>query len=382
MRLPGKVKKGDLVDADDFNALIDFVQSLVVKPGRGYFARRSAGGTVLEMRPRSGGRGGGRIPSFTVLSAKWNATAGKFLVKLQPGYVWEGDPRSGTDIDVDHMPGVDDGQGGLTPLDAEDAPTIEADAGDYIFIKTDLTKPGRVDGTPEALADSTDQDGVQYKPDAPEEAGGVEGEHWRKVAQLVAVPGNAEKVTIDQYHTGDIELWPVVWEASHPAGAGQGAYHQYDLVNGKHEFRSHDMVYGHEVTRSGSLIEHAFDGENLPGTGMYADVYKTRADTEAAGDDKAQFRTITQGDSADRQQIEIVQDGDKVRIQGNDVTELIRIREGEPGSYTYTNFLDIEDGLVKSAADLFQEVELKVCKPGATASDPPTEETYRFICMR
>ena len=358
------------------------MKNLEIKPGRGYLARRSAGGTTLEMSGRRGGGGGGRVPSFTILSSRWNSDAGKFLVKLQPGYVWECDPRSSRDIDVEHMPEVDDGEGGMTPLDAEESPVIEADAGDFIYIKTDLTKPGRVDGTPEALADDEDKEGTQYKPDAPEEMGGIEGEHWRKIGQLVAVPGNAEKVTIEQYHTGDIELYPIVWEAAHPAGAGQGVYHEYDEVEGKHEFRSVNHIYGHEVTRSGPAIEHAFDGENLPGSGMYADVYKTREDTENDGDDKAQFRPLTQGDTSDRQQIEVEQDGDVIRIQGNDVTQLLRVREGETGSFTYTNFLDFKDGLFAATTTIsLQAVELKVCKPGASASDPPTEETFKFICL-
>ena len=49
MKLPAKVTKGQAVRADDFNALIDFCQSLVIGPGPGYRRSRSMAGTTLAI---------------------------------------------------------------------------------------------------------------------------------------------------------------------------------------------------------------------------------------------------------------------------------------------------------------------------------------------
>lgn len=51
IKLPPKVKKGDPVYADDYNSLIDALQSVAMMPGVGYLVRRTMHGTALEIRP-------------------------------------------------------------------------------------------------------------------------------------------------------------------------------------------------------------------------------------------------------------------------------------------------------------------------------------------
>ncbi len=57
MRLPPEVKPGDPVRADDYNALLRYVRSLLIRSGVGYMVDHTTAGQLLKIRDRAAERG-------------------------------------------------------------------------------------------------------------------------------------------------------------------------------------------------------------------------------------------------------------------------------------------------------------------------------------
>lgn len=399
MKLPKKVKRGEPVKAEEFNNLLDFVKSLEIKSGPGYLPRRSPGGTSLNLL-RKGGRGGdaGAPPSFRLRSVRQGSgdDSDIFYVKIEAGYVTNGNPRDPGPIrtyNMVYVQGVGE-EGSDVALDAEEAPEIAMEAGDFLYIKTELDDTGQVKSQNDAgqeievyaiVSDDGELEGTHYIPEAPEMGGETDGVHFRKILKLesLAEEGAPPKVRGVQFYEGDIELSPYVWQASHPNGDGVGPYHQYEEEDGVHEFRSHKEVYGHLVEwPGGTQIEHNFEAENMsPGSlngASSADVYREKSETVAEGATlKAEFRKLTQGVDDGRQEIEVDQVSGRIEIKGNNYDTALSINDDG----TALNLLVPADGLVKSVTNRISTIELDVCQPGATASDPPSKVTKKFLIL-
>lgn len=88
MRVPKKVVRGEEVRADVFNALIDAVRGLVLRPGPGYRVRSGPDGQALVIERGAGGGGnaaGGFCPGFRIYKKTVSGTVHVFVEAGQIG---------------------------------------------------------------------------------------------------------------------------------------------------------------------------------------------------------------------------------------------------------------------------------------------------------
>jgi hypothetical protein len=76
MALPGKVKAGDPIRASDWNALIDFVRSLIPLPSAGIRVKRGASGTAFSVSPTPFTRSQQTTYDFTLTPVSVQSQAG------------------------------------------------------------------------------------------------------------------------------------------------------------------------------------------------------------------------------------------------------------------------------------------------------------------
>lgn len=357
----------------DLNAMADLIEENRPLAGRGVTASARPDGIELSVVPAESGA----YPPFALLAIA-ETNPGEFDIVLKEGLVINPDPKGADGLPEAVIP-VYNGDA----LDDDPRPEIPVTFGDFVYVKMDLDQRGQLDGDPEIIIRDAEEEGTHYAPESLEEGGGIEGEHYRKILQIIEDPEVSGQALIISWQKSDIEIEPYIWEAENVGTEGQGPYHIFNPETGRHEFRRHIEIYGHEVTRTGAAIEHQFDAENMdPGTLNGADsaqVYRPRAETEGEGATiKAEFRPLTQGIADDRQEIEVKQIAGRIEIRGNNYHKPMIV--DDEGSAV--NMVVVVDGLVTSMSDLFETIKLKVCKAGATASDPPTEVEKKFIVLK
>jgi hypothetical protein len=223
-------------------------------------------------------------------------------------------------------------------------------------------------------ADREEKSGHYFPPD-PFDSGTEEVFQYRRLIDLDVV---SDEVEIKVWRRSDIDLEPFLWKGDN-LGTGVDVFKEHNEQDGVYNFRRINACYGLEGELNGDSVKLDFEAENIGDTytGTKANVY-VEYDGDSCGQ-KAQFRPITQGAETDRQQIEIEQDGEVVRVKGNDVKKTIELQDCEGNELLS---LEFEDGLLKDAGDEGSVlIQIPPCgsnyngggtDPGSTGSDKST----------
>jgi len=270
---------------------------------------------------------GGR-PPFTMHSPI-ETSGGGWTVQVEPGFIISTNPKApdGTALEY-FMPTI-----AGVELDAVEPPTILVNDGIVVCAKIERDDTGVVVGTQEivAVSESTANESAHYVPfDEDNEGGEDETFQYRKLF-TVSIPEDESPVASRVWQASDIELTPALWTPEN-IGTGSKVWKKYDKENGKY-----------------------------------------------------QFRTLTDGDVTGRRQIQVVTDnggkGDTIKIQGNNISQTLFIRETN-GDVLYDHEIaTCEDGLITQFLSKMKVISMEVCVPPYATGDPPTVETRKFITL-
>jgi hypothetical protein len=375
--LPGDVKKGDPVKAEDYNKLLAALRSSIIQPGTGYLRSINKSGTTLriqqnkEFRPRIN-------PAFSVIEVDSDG-GNDYNLRLEPGRVCSANPVAAADSPPEDgydyfMPEING-----TPMDQKDAngdyPQISVEDGFSIYCKIKRSATGIVIPPVQIVAADREEKSGHYFPPDPFDSGTEEVFQYRRLIDLDVV---SDEVEIKVWRRSDIDLEPFLWKGDN-LGTGVDVFKEHNEQDGVYNFRRINACYGLEGELNGDSVKLDFEAENIGDTytGTKANVY-VEYDGDSCGQ-KAQFRPITQGAETDRQQIEIEQDGEVVRVKGNDVKKTIELQDCEGNELLS---LEFEDGLLKDAGDEGSVlIQIPPCgsnyngggtDPGSTGSDKST----------
>lgn len=347
--LPADVKKGDPVKAEDYNKLLAALRRSIIQPGTGYLRTINKSGTTLrikenkEFRPRIN-------PPFSVIEVE-SAGGNNYNLRFEPGRVSSANPEAASNDDdgIDYQIPKING----TPMDQKDAngdfPALTVEKGFSVYCRIGRTAMGVLMNPVDLVAADREEVSGHYFPPDPHNSGTQEIYQYRRILDLDVVSGEVE---IKVWRRSDIDLEPYLWMGDN-VGQGADVFRDHDEENSVYNFRRILGCYGIKSELSTNpntnSIKLDFEGENggQSASGNKAKVYVEPA-TGVACTDKAKFRQLTQGASLDRQQIQVVEDGELVRIQGNAVNRTIIFRDCSNNEIVT---LEFEDGLLKSGGN-------------------------------
>ena len=221
-----------------------------------------------------------------------------YLVTVKEGWVIERKPKTTDSPTVLFHIPTADG----TPLDTIPRPQIAMSIGQTLWCKFTTGPTGELNAPPEIIAAADEQNGNHHYPQDPE-GSGSDGTYFVKLFKLDEDDGSPKVIV---YQQSDIEHWATLW-----TGENKG--------DGSRVFKEHD------------------EEQN-----------------------RYYFRTIKHRET--RNQIEVVENGDIIRVQGNNKDgSLVLV-----GSMmSNTPLVEWQDGLVTSEGEKTLTVrELMVCEDG------------------
>ena len=362
--LPSDVKPGEPVRAEDYNKLLAAIRSNIIQPGTGYLRSINKSGTTLRIKQNKEFKQ--RInPPFSVIEVE-KAAAGNYYLRLEPGRVSSMNPVAAADGDdgIDYLVPEING----TPMDQrdndEDFPKIEIDNGQTVYARIKRQVDGVIVGPVLIVAEGRDEESKHYFPADPGNSGQEEIYQYRRILDFDV---SNDEVEIKVWRRSDIDLEPYLWTGDN-VGTGVDVFKEHDEENGVYNFHRVNGCYGLKGALDSNSIKLDFEGENIGSStsGTKANVYVDYDLDNDSGScaDKAEFRPLTQGAQTNRKQIQVVQDNEVVRIQGNNVDKKIIFQDcNSNGLLT----LEFEDGLLKDAGDA-GDVTIQV--PSCGSSSP------------
>lgn len=261
MKLPERVKPGQQVRADEFNALRDALAAAMLKPGPGYRVKQGPGGTSLAITPQGGAATDSRRP-FQPYGLRNDA--GTWKVKIAPGVISEQhllNSSSDERILIPEVGGTDifDGTGGGAAI-----PELSlAGFTSYIYLHFETDEDGNIDTTsqPEIVSTSSTQTSVHHEPHDGAGSGGVAGDYYFQIAKTVSngETGNDERpVLIHEGHQSNL-FWPHLLPGIENVGSGEQVFKDFDGASARYRLRS--IAEGsttakqhHNVATDGDLI--------------------------------------------------------------------------------------------------------------------------------
>jgi hypothetical protein len=231
-----------------------------------------------------------------------------YLVTIKEGWVIERKPKTSDSPTVKFHIP----KAGDKALDSIPRPQIAMSIGDTLWCKVTAGITGEINAPPEILAASGDQNGNHYYPEDPE-GSGSDGTYFIKLFKLEQEDGTPK---VKVYQQSDIEHWAQLW-----TGENKG--------DGSRVFKEHD------------------EAENI----YY-------------------FRTIKHRET--QNQIEVIEEEDIIRIQGNSKDGSL-VLEGDTSSST--PLLEWQDGLVTTEGEKKLTVkEYMICEYG-------TPKAVKFVIV-
>lgn len=177
---------------DDWNRLLELLETLPITPGPGLLMRRTPSGTTLWPRKRRGGAAADALQfSVTVRldGETWKA-------KVRPGWVRSSNPDSGASEPFkDWMPTV--GTGPAVPLNDAVTPEITVTSGQTVYCRVAATSKGVIEVAPKIEAGATPEAGVHFQPPNAD----VDGDLYLPIAKI-EISGDPLVVTITQIQQG------------------------------------------------------------------------------------------------------------------------------------------------------------------------------------
>jgi len=363
--LPNEVKPGEVVRADDYNALLKALRMSMIQPGVGYQRTINRSGTTLKIKDRRGSLARSINPAFSVIEVA-EADGGGYEVTLEPGRVCSANPvaaaqspaEDGYDYFIPEISG--------TPMNQRDVdgnyPKITVQAGETVYCKIKRTAFGLVEGPVEMVADERDKDSAHYQPPDPDDSGTEEMFQYRRIVDLDVVSGEFE---LTVWRRSDIDLEPFLWIGEN-IGAGSGVFSDHDEVSGVYNFRRVKGCYGLADQETADTVFVEFEGENIGGSsGGVGEIHVEKLDQQNPDPDpcldKAQFKMLAPGLSG-RDQIQIVNGVDVVRVRGNGINANIDFEDCSGNNIFSLSFVD---GLITSAVNATLQI------PGCPSNPTP-----------
>jgi hypothetical protein len=229
----------------------------------------------------------GAFPPFAVISLA-KAEGDTFDVTIQEGWVIERLPKTGEASAVKfHMP-----KSGTTDLNADPKPKFTMGDGDILWVNYETDAQGKITGDVTVIVDDTDQPGTHYQPEDPLTSG-TNGDYFVKLLELSVADGTP---TVTEYQQSDIEHYAQLVTAEYIDVTGE--------TDGGEVFKEYDRAEGvYKLKR----IHHRNDEDDI------------------------------------ERQIEVVNEEDLIRIQGNEKGGRIHLYSTD---ITPFDLLEWKDGLI------------------------------------
>jgi hypothetical protein len=251
---------------------------------------------------------------FKIYGVRYDTEAEKWFCKVRPGWVRSRNPDSdATEPIKDWMPTAGDP---AVALDTEEPPEIEIADGQTVYCRVTTTAKGIIEEAPTVEAAATPEAGVHFQPPNQE----TEGDLYFPLCN-VTIEGDPEVVTLEQIQQGGpIDVVPNLPELK-SVGDEREVFKGRVSAGDTYDFRTLKQV---EPDPDGLAIIKP----------------EPEDDTEAGELETIDFKFITQKATQPQVQIEDVDDGEGIRVKGNDYDT------AEAGVRKFT--IDIKDGLVTS----------------------------------
>lgn len=312
---------------DDWNRLLEHLESLPVTPGPGLLMRRTPAGTTLWPRKRRGGGTGEDAIAFKVYGVRLDGSA--YKCKVRPGWVRTINPdASASDTVKDWMP-VD---GSDVPLDATAAdepagpPEFTIANGQTIYCRVKTTAKGIIEEAPKIEVADTPEAGEHFQPPDAD----VEGDLYFPIAN-VEISGDPAVVSIEQIQQGG----PIVVVPNLPEhkniGGGQEVASGRTPEGDTYDFRTLKSVDG--------TGEPVLNEQGEGGAGEAIIFTKVKQRDEDSGSGYPQIKVVGVGDAPNK----------RIEIQGNGV-------ELNASFYRLTS-ITVRDGLVLSVGGAAEDDE-------------------------
>ena len=224
-----RVKPGEAVKAEQFNALLDYIEANQLRSGVGYRVKRGVGGTSLAITSQGGVSAAPKRGRFEVYGAL--LTGAQWSVKVAYGIVYETNIRLGDDpsdqVDTKiHNPTIDGSELTVSP-----PPQLDVTTGDFIYLRIATDEFGLITGaTIEAFG--TEQESLHHYPT--DEAGsGAAGDYFYLLANFSVASGVP---SIDQKFESDLQFGPDI-ALIESAGGTASVVKEYDEDTGFWKFR-------------------------------------------------------------------------------------------------------------------------------------------------
>jgi hypothetical protein len=229
---------------------------------------------------------------FKIYGIRYDAQAEKWLCKVRPGWVRSRNPDSdATEPIKDWMPTAGDP---AVALDADEPPEIEIADGQTVYCRVTTTAKGIIEEAPTIEAATTPEAGVHFQPPNQE----TEGDLYFPLCNIT-IEGDPEVVTLEQIQQGGpIDVVPNLPELKN-VGDEREVFKGRESAGDTYDFRTLKQ------------IEPDADG--------FAVIKPEPEDpTEAGNLETIDFKFITQRATGAQVQVEDVDDGEGIRVKGND----------------------------------------------------------------
>jgi hypothetical protein len=251
---------------------------------------------------------------FKIYGVRYDTEAEKWFCKVRPGWVRSRNPDAdATEPIKDWMPTAGDP---AVALDAVESPEIEIADGQTVYCRVTTSPKGIIEEEPTIEAAATPQAGEHFQPpDVP-----TAGDLYFPLCNIT-IEGDPEVVTLEQIQQGGpIDVVPNLPELKN-VGEEREVFKGRESAGDTYDFRTLKQV---EPDPDGLAIIKP----------------EPEDDTEAGELETIDFKFITQKATLPQVQIEDVDDGEGIRVKGNDYDT------AEAGVRKFT--IDIKDGLVTS----------------------------------
>jgi hypothetical protein len=176
--------------------------------------------------------GDGAFPPFSVISLV-KAEGDTYEVTIKEGWVIERLPKTGESSAVKfHMP-----KSGTTDLNADTKPKFTMSNGDILWVNYETDDQGKITGDVTVIVDDTNQPGTHYQPEDPQ-VSGTNGDYFVKLLELSVTDGTA---TVKVYQQSDIEHYAQLVTAEYIEVTGETdggeVFKEYDRAEGKYLLR-------------------------------------------------------------------------------------------------------------------------------------------------
>jgi hypothetical protein len=265
------------ISAKDFNALSRAIEELQ---------------NTIRPLPKSNRRSVSSPLQFKIYGVRYDTEAEKWFCKVRPGWVRSRNPDSdATEPIKDWMPTAGDF---AVALDAEEPPEIEIADGQTVYCRVTTSPKGIIEEAPTIEAATTPEAGVHFQPPNQE----TEGDLYFPLCNIT-IEGDPEVVTLEQIQQGGpIDVVPNLPELKN-VGEEREVFKGRESAGDTYDFRTLKQIepdaYGFAIIKP--------EPEN---------------ETEANELETIDFKFITQRAEGAQVQVEDVDDGEGIRVKGND----------------------------------------------------------------